>query len=101
LSKEDRHLSAANTVARVQDLLCEAVRLCLISDAPLGAFLSSGIDSSAIVALMRDISGGTMRTFSIVFREPEFSEGAFAQRIGQRFGTETLVSYAYPACALR
>jgi asparagine synthase (glutamine-hydrolysing) len=69
-------------------LLREAVRLRLISDVPLGAFLSGGIDSSAIVALMRDITGGTIRTFSMVFREPEFNEGAFAQRIAQRFGTE-------------
>jgi len=85
---EDQHLSPADAVARVQDLLREAVRLRLISDVPLGAFLSGGIDSSAIVALMRDITGGRIRTFSMVFREPEFSEGAFAQRIAQRFGTE-------------
>jgi asparagine synthase (glutamine-hydrolysing) len=85
---EDQRLSTANTVARVHDLLREAVRLRLISDVPLGAFLSGGIDSSAIVALMRDITGGTIRTFSMVFREAEFSEGAFAQRIAQRFGTE-------------
>ena len=85
---EDQRLSAADTVARVQDLLREAVRLRLISDVPLGAFLSGGIDSSAIVALMRDITGSTIRTFSMVFREPEFSEGAFAQCIAQRFSTE-------------
>jgi asparagine synthase (glutamine-hydrolysing) len=85
---EDQRLSAADSVERVQDLLREAVHLRLISDVPLGAFLSGGIDSSAIVALMRDITGGTIRTFSMVFREPEFSEEAFAQRIAQRFGTE-------------
>src|SRR5262249_25474083 len=85
---EDQGLSAADTVAQTQALLREAVQLRLISDVPLGAFLSGGIDSSAILALMRDITGSTIRTFSMVFREPEFNEGAFAQRIAQRFGTE-------------
>jgi asparagine synthase (glutamine-hydrolysing) len=66
----------------------ESVRLHLISDVPLGAFLSGGIDSSAIVALMTQVAGQRPKTFSVVFEESEFSEAEHAKLVARKFGTE-------------
>ena len=73
---------------RAVDLLRDAVRVRLMSDVPLGAFLSGGIDSSAIVALMSELSTERVKTFSIGFEEQDFSELEHARRIARRFGTE-------------
>ena len=69
-------------------VLREAVRVRLMSDVPLGAFLSGGIDSSAVVALMSRLSQSPVKTFSIGFEEQDFSEVEHARRIAERFGTE-------------
>ena len=66
----------------------EAVRLRLISDVPLGAFLSGGMDSSAVVAMMSRVSGTSVKTFSIGFDQPEYDELRYARLVAQRFGTE-------------
>ncbi|MFQ5914080.1 MAG: asparagine synthase (glutamine-hydrolyzing) [Nitrospinota bacterium] len=85
---ENPDLSEAETIETLRGLLEEAVRLRLVSDVPIGAFLSGGIDSSVIVALMRKITGGSIRTFSMTFREQEFSEACFAEQVARKFGTE-------------
>jgi asparagine synthase (glutamine-hydrolysing) len=69
-------------------LLQEAVRLRLISDVPLGALLSGGMDSSTVVALMRRATTGRVRTFSIGFDQPAYDELAYARRVATTFETE-------------
>ena len=76
-------------VDEFRDRLREAVRLRLVSDVPLGAFLSGGIDSSSVVAFMADlVPRGNVKTFSIAFREPSFDESESARRVAQAFGTD-------------
>jgi len=71
-------------VAQLED----AVRLRLVSDVPLGAFLSGGVDSSAVVAMMARIGGGTVKTFSIGFSAKQYDETHYARMVAQRYSTE-------------
>jgi asparagine synthase (glutamine-hydrolysing) len=73
---------------RVRELLREAVRKRLISEVPLGAFLSGGIDSSAVVALMSQVSDERVKTFSIGFEEQDYSEVEYARTIARRYDTD-------------
>lgn len=68
--------------------LAEAVRIRLISDVPLGALLSGGVDSSIVVALMARNSASKVKTFSIGFRNQDFNEGEYARMVAERFGTD-------------
>lgn len=73
---------------RLRELLTRAVRRRLISDVPLGAFLSGGIDSSAIVALMAQASSSRVQTFSVQFTAQGFDESEYARRVAAQFGTD-------------
>ena len=75
-------------VERLRDLIEESVRLRLIADVPLGAFLSGGIDSSSVVATMARIGSGRVKTFSIGFAEQEYNELEYARQIARKFDTD-------------
>jgi asparagine synthase (glutamine-hydrolysing) len=67
--------------------LQESVRLRMIAEVPLGAFLSGGVDSSAVVATMAGLSAAPVNTCSIAFDDPQFNESAFAQLVADRYRT--------------
>jgi asparagine synthase (glutamine-hydrolysing) len=84
---EDTRPDAA-LIAEYRDRLKEAVRLRLMADVPLGAFLSGGIDSATITALMSELVDEPIKTFSIGFAEREANELAYARLVAERFGTD-------------
>jgi len=85
-SLKDRSLPSL--MDELYTLLKESVKLRLISDVPLGAFLSGGIDSSTIVGLMRELGASPLRTFSIGFKDSSYNELQYARRIAKRFETQ-------------
>jgi asparagine synthase (glutamine-hydrolysing) len=85
----------------VRDRLSRAVEKRLVSDVPFGAFLSGGIDSSAVVGLMAQASERPVHTFSVVFDEEEFSEERFARLLATKFATEHTAIRLKPVDMLR
>jgi asparagine synthase (glutamine-hydrolysing) len=77
-----------DAVSRFRELLTESVRLRLMSDVPLGMFLSGGIDSSAIAALMAPMLGRPLQTFSVAFKERAFNELEYAREVSRAIGAE-------------
>ena len=82
------NIGEAEAGERVVELLREAVRVRLMSEVPLGAFLSGGIDSSAVVAVMAQESSEKIKTFSIGFDEQDFSELHHARRVAEHVGAD-------------
>ncbi|MCX6584446.1 MAG: asparagine synthase (glutamine-hydrolyzing) [Candidatus Aminicenantes bacterium] len=80
-------------------LLKESVKMRLVSDVPLGAFLSGGIDSSAIVSTMASLSPGKTKTFSIGFEEKSYSELGYSQRVAEMFNTDHYTRTLSPGIA--
>ena len=83
----DRKIGLDEACAELRERLQESVRLRMIAEVPLGAFLSGGVDSSAVVAMMAGLSDEPVNTCSIAFDDPAFNESAFAQMVADRYQT--------------
>ena len=93
-------VSDDEAVEQLESLLGDAVKRRMIADVPLGAFLSGGVDSSAVVALMQAQSASPVRTYSIGFRERDHDESRYASEIAGHLGTDHTEYHAEPEHAL-
>lgn len=97
---DETQLSEGETLTVLERLLTQSVKDRLVSDVPLGALLSGGIDSSLIVALMQKVSTSPVRTFSIGFDVQGYDEAPWAAQIADRLGTDHTELYATQAQAM-
>jgi len=96
-----RTLSSTARMQQMQELLTDSVKLRLMADVPVGAFLSGGIDSSVVVSLAAKHGGVPLRAFTIGFEEPEFDESRDATATARHLGVEHIVHIVKPAEALQ
>lgn len=99
-NKRNGSVSEADALSGFETLLKLSVKERMISDVPLGAFLSGGIDSSTIVALMQEQSASPVKTFSIGFDAKGFNEAEFAKDVARHLGTDHHEMYVSPKDAL-
>ncbi|SEK60568.1 XrtA/PEP-CTERM system amidotransferase [Ectothiorhodospira marina] len=89
-------MSEADAMEGLEERLRDAVRVRMVAEVPLGAFLSGGVDSSAVVAMMAGLSSDPVKTCSIAFSNPAFDESAHAAQVAERFGTSHQVRQVDP-----
>ncbi|QQR85782.1 MAG: asparagine synthase (glutamine-hydrolyzing) [Flavobacteriales bacterium] len=99
--KDAQVLPMEAVTKETRTLLAKAVEKRLVADVPFGAFLSGGIDSSAVVGLMAECSSAPVHTFNVSFDESQFSEARYAQIIAKRFNTQHTEIKLKPADMLR
>jgi len=88
IKKQSEEKPYAEICKDVQDILTDSVEMRLVSDVPFGAFLSGGIDSSLIVAMMSKYMKQPVKTFTVGFEEATFDEGPYARQIAKQYNTE-------------
>lgn len=84
----DPAMTEADALSGLETRLAEAVRQQAVADVPVGAFLSGGVDSSAVVALMRNVTDAHVKTFTIGFAETGFDEAPYARAVAEHLGTD-------------
>lgn len=84
----DSRISEADAIAELNERLLESVRLRMVAEVPLGAFLSGGVDSSAVVAKMAVVAPAPVNTCSIAFDDPKFNESEFAKLVADKYRTD-------------
>ena len=88
-----RERSEDEYIEELRDLLIDATRIRLRADVPVGAYLSGGLDSSTVAAIVRSAAGVHLDTFSIAFSDPEFDESSFQRQMAQFLGTDHQVAF--------
>jgi asparagine synthase (glutamine-hydrolysing) len=87
----DQRITLPDATTELSARLAESVRLRLIAEVPLGAFLSGGVDSSAVVAAMANVSADPVNTCSIAFADPAYDESRYALQVAERYRTRHFV----------
>ncbi len=88
LAGQEEDLSQEQTISNIRNKVVASIERRLISDVPLGAFLSGGVDSSIVTAVVSRILGKPLSTYSVVFEESEYNEAAFSDQVAKESGTD-------------